>query len=330
MRTRWPYLAITVVAVLAVAAFLIARRKPAPGMETKAAAVVQQPQPNEITLQGKIRPQHVVGVPPNVSGFIEAFLVEPGQDVYEGQVLARIGSEGLESTREGAAQALERAREQVTNAESAVNAARLEGSRADADAQRARMSLDRAQKVYSRQQLLYNEGATPRLTYEKAAADYEAAQKDCSIMEAASRTGRERLQATLDDLAAARKTVEAKSAELDEAQTALSAAEVHSPVDGYVVSRKGETGKPADGLGPDFFQIATDLYAMEVELEPKAQDAGRFIPGMPALVLVLDVQSAAMEGRVKEIKDGRVVVEFGSPNPSIKPGMLADVRVRLQ
>ena len=330
MRGRWMYVAITVALAAGVVALLMARRKPAPPADRKAAAEAPAEAPQEITLQGRIRPQHMVGVAPNVSGFIEAFLVEPGQDVYQGQVLARVGSEGLESTREGAAMALERAREQVTNAETAVNAARMEGSRSEADALRARMALDRAQKTYSRQQLLFNEGATPRLTYEKAAADFEAAQKDYEIMQAAARTGRERLQATLNDLEAARKLVDAKTSELDEAQAQLSAAEVHSPVDGYVVSRKGEVGKPADGLGPDFFQIATDLYALEVELEPKASDVGRFIPGMPALVLVLDVQSGAMEGRVKEIRDGKVVVEFGSANPAIKPGMLADVRVRLQ
>ncbi|HTP31965.1 MAG TPA: hypothetical protein VMJ75_07315 [Candidatus Acidoferrales bacterium] len=330
MRRRWTYIAITVVLAAGVVAILMARRKPAPPTDRKTAAVASAEAPHEITLQGRIRPQHTVGVAPNVTGFIEAFMVEPGQDVYQGQVLARVGSEGLESARESAAMALERAREQVTNAETAVNAARMEGSRSEADVLRARMALDRAQKTYSRQQLLFKEGATPRLTYQKAAADYDAAEKDYEIMQAAARTGRERLQATLSDLEAARKLVDAKTSELDEAQAQLSAAEVRSPVDGYVVSRKGEVGKPADGLGLDFFQIATDLYALEAELEPKAADVGRFIPGTPALALVLDVQSGAMEGRVKEIKDGKVVVEFGSANPAIKPGMLADVRVRLQ
>ena len=43
---------------------------------------------------------YVTGVTASVPGFIEAFLVEPGADVYEGQVLARIGAQGLESSRE--------------------------------------------------------------------------------------------------------------------------------------------------------------------------------------------------------------------------------------
>ena len=59
---------------------------PPPAAATAAAIAVAR---NEITLQGKIRPRHVTGVAASVPGFIEAFLVEPGQDVYQGQVLAR-------------------------------------------------------------------------------------------------------------------------------------------------------------------------------------------------------------------------------------------------
>jgi multidrug resistance efflux pump len=250
--------------------------------------------------------------------------------VYQGQVLARIGAQGLESAREAATAALEHAQEQVTRAENGLAQARMEASRSDAEAQRAQIMLDRAQKTYARQKTLFQEGATPRLTYEKAEADVNAAQKEYDVMASAARTGRDRIQAAQNDVNTARKMVESKQQELDEAQANLAAAEVHSPVDGYVVSRKGEVGKPADEVGEDFFRIATDLYAMEVELEPKDEDLKRIIPGMPALVLVLDVQSNAMEGHVKEIKDKKVVVEFGSGNPAIRPGMVADVRLRFQ
>ena len=325
---RWIYIVATVLLIGGVVVVLVARRKPVPGPEHKMASTTGPEPLNEVTLQGKIRPQHVLGVAANVPGFVEAFLVEPGQEVYQGQVLARIGAQGLESAREAASAALERAQEQVTRAEGAVSAARMEASRSEADAQRARMALERVEKVYARQRTLFQEGATPRLTYEKAAADYEAAQKESSIMDAAARAGRERVQSAMDEVAGARKLAEGRSRDLEQAQQDLAAAEVHSPVDGYVVSRKGEVGKPADGLGSEFFQIATDLYAMEIELEPKAQDLNRIIPGMPALVL--DVQSGAMEGKVKEIKDGKVTVEFGSGNPAIRPGMVADVRVRFQ
>src|ERR1039458_8835248 len=221
------------------------RRHPvAPPAATTALAIAVAR--HEITLQGKIRPRHVTGVGASVPGFIEAFLVEPGQDVYEGQVLVRIGAQGLESARETAQAALERAQEQVTQAEAAVTAARLELSRAEADVQRARMAMERAERASTRQQTLFREGATPRLTYEKSLKEYEAALKDYEAIDATVRTGRDRIQGGVEEVSGARKIVADKMRLLEEAQGNLAAAEVHSPVDGYVVSRKGEVGGSAE------------------------------------------------------------------------------------
>ena len=77
-------------------------RKPAPAPPQNKGEIVA-PAESGNTIQGKIRPQHVIGVAATVPGFIEALLVDPGQDVFEGQVLARIGAQGLESNRESAA-----------------------------------------------------------------------------------------------------------------------------------------------------------------------------------------------------------------------------------
>ncbi len=328
MRRTWIMIAVAVIVMVGVVAALAirGRRRPVPKPTGALAAGVVQG--NEITLQGKIRPQHVTGVSASVPGFIEAFLVEPGTDVYEGQVLARIGAQGLESAREVSQAALERAQEQVGKSEAAVTATRLELSRADADSTRARMALDRADRVFQRQQTLLKEGATPRLTYEKTLHEYEAAQKEWEIVDATVRTGRDQAQSATQELAAARKIVQDKTKQLDDAQYALSAAEVHSPVDGYVVSRKGEVGADAQQVG-ELFQIATDTYALEVALEAKAEVLKRIVPGQAALVLVLDLQSAAMQGVVREIKDNQVIVEFTSSLPAIKPGMNADVRLKL-
>ena len=48
------------------------------------------------------------------------------------------------------------------------------------------------------------------------------------------------------------------------------------------------------------------------------------------LPLMPDAQSAAMQGAVREIKDGQVIVEFNSNLPAIKPGMNADVRLKVE
>ena len=314
--------------VLAVGALLFWRGRQPPVPPTPVAATVATVETGELNLQGKIRPQHIVGVAAPVPGLIESFLVEPGADVYIGQVLARIGAQGLASAREVAQADLERAQEMAAQAEAAANAARLELSRADADAERSLSMLGRAEKVFARQQMLHREGATPRLTFEKAQKDYEAAKKDYEIVSATVRTANESVQSLAAELTGAKKIAAGKLRQLEDAKASLAAAEVHSPVDGYVVSRKGEVGQNALDSGSDFFQIATDLYALEAVLDLKPEQLKRVTPGTPALVVVLDLQTAAMQGVVREIKDNQAIVEFNSGLGAIKPGMIASVRLQ--
>jgi len=329
MRGKWALFSLAaVLAGIAGGALSVWYRRPAPAIPVRAAGAAVLPA-NQVTLSGAIRPQHVVGVGAQVDGVIDAFLVDVGQDVYQGQVLARIGSQGLESSREAAASAVDHAQEQVNRAEAAVAGARSEQSRADAEAQRARFAMERAETAFSRQQLLFGQGATPRLTYEKSQREYDSARTEFTVMDKAARATAERVQSALQDVASAQKILADENRRLEDSQAAFEAADVHSPVDGLLVGRNGEVGKSVQEFGDNLFQIATDTYALEVALDPQPPILKRIRPGQPALVLVPDLQSAGITGDVKEIKGGQVVVEFNSTIPAIRPGMLADVRLML-
>ena len=331
MRGKW-----LIISVLAVAAgvgggaLAMRLRRPAPQPVRPAAAAAALIASNEATLSGTIRPQHVTNVGASVTGNIEAFLAEVGQEVYQGQVLARIGAGGLEAERESAAHGVEAAQDQVTRAEAAITAARLEASRAAADAQRGRTALDRAQKTYSRQQTLHAAGATPRLVYEKAQAELEAALHESEVLDAAEKAAGDTVGAATEALTTAKKLLATRNEEMESAQGALEAAEVRSPVDGLIVGRNGEVGKPVEEAGADMFQIATDIYALEVVVEPQPLVLKRLQPGQPALVSILDLGIGGIAGEIKEIKDNQVVVQFGSTFPAVKPGMRADVRLKLE
>ncbi len=330
MRVRWLWIPALMVVMIGVAGLLVIRKRrleaSAPP-RAQAALIQQQP---EISLSGVIRPRNVQNVGATVSGNIEAFMVNVGDEVFQGQTLARVGTAGLESDRETAANAVQAAEQQVSTAEAAVNAARLESSRADADAQRSRMALDRVDKVYSRQKTLHAAGATPRIVYEKAQKDYEAAAAEYEAMRKAAQASGEILKSATERLESAKKLLEDKSHELELVQGAYQAGEIQSPVDGLVVSRKGEVGKPAQEVGDALFTIATDIYALEVAVEPAADVLKRMYPGQAALIAVLDVQAGGIPGTVREIKGPQAIVEFNSTIPAIRPGMRAEVRLKMQ
>jgi multidrug resistance efflux pump len=305
------------------------RRDPATGRTPLRASAAAVTLAGEITLEGPVRPQHVTGVGSAMAGNIDAFLVEAGEEVYQGEALARVGSTGLESARETAAQAAERAQEQVLRAEGVVSSAMLEAARADAAAQHSRAEFERVEKLFARQKTLLAAGATPRLTYQRAERDYDGAQAEFESIEKAARSAHDQVDEASRELAAARKLAEDKSRELQDSQSALDASEIQSPVDGLVVGRNGEVGRAVSEAGNDLFQIATDLYALEVPLTAPAAAVNRIRPGQAALVLILDLQSAGMPGTVKSVEGSALVVEFTSTLPDLRPGMRANVRLKL-
>src|SRR4051794_4919863 len=140
MRAIWVILlAVVISAGVLGAVFWVGRHRAAPPPAKPGAALAKA---LEHMPSGVIRPQHFVSFGSTLSGNIEAFTVEVGEDVFQGQVLARIGAGDLEAERQNAAQAVEKAQTEVSKSEALVNAAQMEMSRADADAARARSELD--------------------------------------------------------------------------------------------------------------------------------------------------------------------------------------------
>jgi HlyD family secretion protein len=292
-------------------------------MPPRAAAALELPASGIVTFTGTIRPQHVTAVGASVDGNIEMFLADVGQEVLEGETLARIGAPALASDRENAANAVERARDEVARRQNALSAALMEQSRAAADAERGKAEVDRANLAYDKQRAYFALGATPRRTYEKSEKDYQDALEQYQLLNKTLNAAAENARNNQAVVDTANKAVEARLAELDET-------EVRSPVDGLVVTRNGEPGKPARESGDQMFVIATDLFALEVAVEPPPPILNRIVPGLPAMVLVPELTNAGFAGEVKGIDKGVVVVQFVSGLPAVKPGMKADVRFKLE
>jgi HlyD family secretion protein len=332
MRGKWLLIGGTsVFLAIAAAALLVWHERRSPAVDASAPETPNVATPlGEISIAGRIHARDIVFVEPGVSGQIEEFHAEVGDEVFEGQLLARISNQGLESAGESAQAAVETAQERVNKLESAIIAARLEASRARADASRARGELDRADKVYRRQRMLHAEGATPRLVYEKAETEFQNAKIEADSLNELAKQAEERVQQIVRDLEAAKRLLSERSSQLEEVQADLRDEEVRSPVNGMVVSREGEIGEQVD-TGPEahLFGIAVNLLNLDVLIEPEPPVLERIEAGQPALVFVADVPEG-LDGVVREVGASHATVEFTSPNPLVKPGMTAQVRLKLE
>lgn len=299
--------------------------RPAP----KAGPTAQPVAPTKVvSLPGKIRARNVVPIPCPIDGIVEEILVDVGQNVYQGQLLARIKSGRVESAREAAQADAERAQSRVTELTGEIVAARLEESQARATAARAREDYEAADEAYQRQQMLYREGATPRLVFERAEKDYNTAKAGYDSSDAVVHSADDRLNSLNRQLDLAKQDQDDKQQALEDAQTAVAAEELHSPLDGVVVERKGQPGQEVDrGLG-DLFQIATDLQELQVLVDVPPDVMPRIRSGQPAGIFVAEAGSE-LPGSISAVLNGQIVVDFVSPSPAVHPGLTAQVRIKL-
>ena len=150
-----------------------------------AASQRSEPAPAEpaADLPGRIQPKTVVAVAAPLEGTIEAFYVEPGQPVIQGQLLGRIRSPKMEAAEQQARLDLDTAQARAASLSNDQLAAKLEVSRAAAEQSRARADVDRLDKAYERQKGLWAAGATPRLTFEKAEKDAKDARTQLETLD---------------------------------------------------------------------------------------------------------------------------------------------------
>lgn len=332
MKGKWfPILAAITLLAVAAAGVVLLRRAGSPPAQPRAAEP-QDPAANapEIVLPAVIRARQLQGIPVPVDGKVATFYVEVGDEVYEGQLLAEIRSQATEATRQAATLDLEQAQTRVNNLEASVTASRLEASRAVADAARVRGELDRSTREFTRQKLLLAEGATPRLVYEKAERENKALESEWNTISAVAKAADERVSSLQEELDRQRKLLEGKTADLEAAEGKAAAGQVTSPVGGIVVARRGQAGDEVHPAMEDLFQIATDLSTLDAELEPNAAQLARIRTGQAAGVIVADLPNDVLSGIVKTIENGKVTIEFANPSPLIKPGMTAQVRIKIQ
>jgi HlyD family secretion protein len=327
MKARWYVLVIFVIAAIAATGVFVIRRNTPPAREAQPApkAVVEE----EISLPATLQAVTTIPVGIPIQGKIESFQVDVGAEVYEGQLLAQISSEALQAVQQAAEVDLEQAETRVRNLESLLSAARLEASRASADASRVRNDYERAEKAYQRYKMLLEEGATPRLTFEKAQKEYIALQAESKNLDAVAVAADERISSVSRELDAARKLLEGKATDAEAAKLHAGSGEVLSPVNGIVVARRGQAGDNVHPSMTDLFQIASDISVLQAVADASPAQISKIKQGQAATVTLAEMAGELLQGTVLQAENGKVTVEFANPNALVKPGLTAQIRIKL-
>lgn len=303
----------------------------APGVdEDRVVAVEQRSLVDAVNATGRVEPLARVAVMSRASGMLKELLVDAGDVVAAGQVLAELD------------------REQLT-AQLAQDQADLASAQARLAASRAR--VDEAQVRLTDPELAFAEREQVRLEQLFHTGDVTQKERDdaAQVLEAV----RFRIQQVNGNIAVLRASVQeaeanllAAGAALDRSQTALREATILSPIAGVILTRDKEVGDGVSSLltaGGNATQIFTlgDLSAMYVEARVDEVDLGRIRVGMEALVSVDAHRGKTLLGQVARIApagsvDNNGIVTFEvrvtveDPESLLRPDMTADARLVLR
>jgi HlyD family secretion protein len=331
VRRSWlaAALGILIVTLGATGAWFYRRSAQPTPRSVQAAPRPLQPIQTEVSFSGKILPVKIVEVRAPLNGIVDQVLADVGDDVFEGQILAHLKNPRLETSVQNARNETDKLGNRVNELQSTLLSTRLDASRSRADATRAKMELERAEKAYQHQAALMQEGATPRLVFEKAEKEYNSQKADLETIEALAAQQEDRVATLGKELSASQNLLEKKQSELEDAGRDIAAANIVSPADGVIAARHIQPGEQINRAQPNLFEIGTNLTDLQVSIVPQNPKMLAGVHKGQAAAIEIAEAPGSIPGTVREIRDAQILVEFTSPAPIIRPGLTAQVKIKL-
>jgi HlyD family secretion protein len=284
-----------IIALVAIILILIAlavwrsRTKPQ-GIKVTTEEVGRRTIVEEVSASGKVFPQTEVKISSDVSGEIVKLMVEEGDSVVSGQLLARIDPEAFKSQVERGMAAVNNAKAQLANSRSQIEQFKAQKEQTEAQ-------LANAREIQERNEELYKEGVISRAEYQQSLSNLRGLEANYKAADANIKSARESARA-------AAFSVESAQASLEELRTSLNRTDIYAPMSGIVSRLDVEEGERVVGTiqmtGTEMMRIA-NLNAMEVRVEVSENDIPRVTVGDEVAIEVDAYIDRVFRGKVTQI-----------------------------
>jgi putative peptide zinc metalloprotease protein len=291
---------------------------------TIAAAVI--PYPLRITSECTVVPSQRIKVRSELGGVISEILVDEGQRVKKGDVLAKLDGRALAADRAKVLAEIEKSEAELLTLRKGRRPEEIEQQKAVLAARRSESAF--AAKQASRRVKMMREGVGSRQQAEDAQREFSTKRRAVSEAEAALRL----LQAGTrpEEIASHEAVVKRARAELAYIDQKLAMSVVRAPIDGEILTpRLREHVSESVEAGGLVCEIA-NMQRMRAEIHVPQRFVDAIEVGMPVIVKVESYPSRPFEGKVDfiapavdEDKDRRVrvVVELDNREGLLKANM---------
>jgi HlyD family secretion protein len=328
-KKRWWIVGGVILLALILAGVLFAKSGGTKIDPSKLAKVEQGDLAKSVVATGKIEPITKVEIKSKASGIVKRLLVEEGDTVKKGQVLAELDKEEIEANVRAAQAALD-------GAEANLRAAQADYDRAKVDAEGPEVPL--LKRAYERALKMAQEGVVSQSNLDDAQRAYESAVNKRDIARANLGVGKAKI-------AQAAAQVAQMKAALERAQEEYRYSTIVSPIDGVVLSRDVEVGDAVSSilvLGSSATLVMTlgDTHEVYVKGKVDESDIGKVFLGQPARIKVESFKDKTFTGKVTKIspmgveKDNvttfEVRVSINNPGGELKANMTANAEIILE
>ena len=243
---KWILIVLGVLIVVLIAVKLIAGKKET-GVKVAVEKVTKRTIIETVNASGKIYPEVEVKISPDISGQVTELMVQEGDSVYKGKVLARIYADIYALQRDEAASRVNQSEAIVDNSNASIEALKA--------------TLDQAQQAYNRNKTLFDQKVISKaeleqyeVSFRSAQANYNAAKENIKSLQAG-------VQSTQTGLRRANKD--------------LSRTTIVAPMDGIISSLKVKKGESVAGnsfnVGTEMMTVA-DMAVLEVRVDVGEND----------------------------------------------------------
>ena len=282
---------------------------------------------------GFVRAKVTIGAGAKINGVVLKTLVDQGDVVRKGQVLAELQNQDLRSQLGQAANLAQAQQSAIRSAQANLAAAkaRLQGS--ISDVAKAQAGLRLAGINFQRAKSLYESQVWSKEALDSAETGFLQAQEDVHNAEALRASAHEQVRAAEGEVAASEQTAAGSEAAVRFERANLQFSVVTSPVDGYVVTRDLEEGATVVP-GLSIFTIAESrVIWVSVNIDEREMDQLKV--GQPATITLRSSPGRKIPGVVARIaKEADAVTEevlvdvaFSQQPPDVKLNETAEVRI---